>query len=328
MTESATARPDDGGSPGALIRAARERQGLHIAALAAAIKVSPRKLDALENDRWHELPDATFSRALAQTVCRYLKIDPRPVLERLPPADGGSLEQVAGSLNMPFQDRQGRAGSGLSAAAIRPMVWASGLLAVAAVVVYLLPPDWLGGSTPASDPGTASDTLLPPLPLPSTQPVPASAPASSPASAPAPSGTTPASLSALPAGTVPQPLPGAAPTTVAAVDTGPAGETVFSAPTVAADAAVAGGALALAEQPPAGPVQLRASDASWVEARDASGQLLLSRTVLPGETVGLNGALPMQLVIGNAAATELGFRGRDVDLAPLTRNNVARVELR
>ena len=51
---------------GTLLRAAREKQGLHIAALAAAIKVSPRKLDALENDRWHELPDATFVRALAR----------------------------------------------------------------------------------------------------------------------------------------------------------------------------------------------------------------------------------------------------------------------
>ncbi len=39
---------------GSLLRAAREKQGLHIAALAAAIKVAPRKLDALENDRWNE----------------------------------------------------------------------------------------------------------------------------------------------------------------------------------------------------------------------------------------------------------------------------------
>ena len=77
MTESAPEKP----GAGALLKAARERQGLHIAALAAAIKVSPRKLDALENDRWDELPDATFTRALAQTVCRTLKIDARPVLE-------------------------------------------------------------------------------------------------------------------------------------------------------------------------------------------------------------------------------------------------------
>ena len=67
-------------SAGALIRAAREKRGLHVAALAASIKVSPRKLEALEADRYAELPDLTFTRALAHTVCRALKVDPEPVL--------------------------------------------------------------------------------------------------------------------------------------------------------------------------------------------------------------------------------------------------------
>ena len=77
----------------------------------------------------------------------------------------------------------------------------------------------------------------------------------------------------------------------------------------------------------AGLVQLSTNEPSWVDVRDASGQVLLSRTVLPGESVGLDGALPIRLVIGNAAATRLAFRGRPVDLAARTRDNVARVEL-
>ena len=76
---------------GALLRAARERQGLHLAALAAQLKVAPRKLEALEADRYDELPDATFVRALAASMCRVLKIDPAPVLERLPQARGAGL---------------------------------------------------------------------------------------------------------------------------------------------------------------------------------------------------------------------------------------------
>ncbi len=313
MTEPTHARPDQGDSPGALIRAAREKQGLHIAALAAAIKVSPRKLDALENDRWHELPDATFSRALAQTVCRTLKIDPRPILERLPPSDAGSLEQVAGSLNMPFQDRQNRAMTGASAAVIRPMVWASGLFAVAAVVVYFMPPNWLSGGEPAATVVVPADVVLPPLA------VPASAPALS-ASAP-----VEAAASAVP-GTPPAPASGSAGAGIVAAT--PGGETVFAAPSLAEAPVLAAAGSTTQAPAPAGLVQLRTSDASWVEARDAAGQLLLSRTVQPGEVVGLNGPLPMRLVIGNAGATELGFRGRPVDLTPLTRDNVARVELR
>lgn len=139
MTESS----QEPASPGALLRAAREKQGLHIAALAAAIKVSPRKLDALENDRWTELPDATFTRALAQTVCRTLKVDPRPVLDRLPAAAPVVLETQEAGLNTPFRERPGRVEPGLAQSAVKPMILGAALLMVAAVAVYLLPADWL-----------------------------------------------------------------------------------------------------------------------------------------------------------------------------------------
>ncbi|MBX9792674.1 MAG: helix-turn-helix domain-containing protein, partial [Burkholderiaceae bacterium] len=81
-------------SAGAMLREARQAKGLHIAALAASIKVSQRKLELLEADKISELPDATFARALAQTVCRSLKIDPVPVLAALPQAPSYRLEGV------------------------------------------------------------------------------------------------------------------------------------------------------------------------------------------------------------------------------------------
>ena len=73
---------------------------------------------------------------------------------------------------------------------------------------------------------------------------------------------------------------------------------------------------------------LRASDATWVEVVDAGGQVLVQRQLQPGESLGLNGILPFKLKIGNAAATQLQFRGQGVDLAPVTRDNVARLELK
>jgi cytoskeleton protein RodZ len=136
-------------SAGALLRAAREKQGLHIAALAAAIKVAPRKLDALENDRWQDLPDATFTRALAQTVCRTLKIDARPILALLPAPAALPLEPPGNTMNEPFRDRPGRDGSGFGTGAIRPMIWAAAVLMVAALVVYFAPPElWTTKSPP------------------------------------------------------------------------------------------------------------------------------------------------------------------------------------
>ena len=108
-------------SAGRLLREARERQGLHIAVLAASIKVTPRKLELLEADRFDALPDATFTRALAQTVCRALKIDPAAVLVLLPPPAGHRLEQVGEGLNAPFRERPGVVGQRESTPTLCPV---------------------------------------------------------------------------------------------------------------------------------------------------------------------------------------------------------------
>jgi cytoskeleton protein RodZ len=102
------------------------------------------------------------------------------------------------------------------------------------------------------------------------------------------------------------------------------GETVFLAPSGGAPANAAG----VAGAAPAGPVQLRTTAASWMDVRDAKNQVLLSRIVQPGETVSLDGTLPIRVTIGNAAVTQLLFRGQPIDLAASTRENVARVELK
>jgi len=73
---------------------------------------------------------------------------------------------------------------------------------------------------------------------------------------------------------------------------------------------------------------LRAVRDSWIEVTDAHGQALLSRTLKSGESVGLEGDLPLRLRIGNVAGTEVSFRGRAVALEPYNRNNLARFELK
>ena len=127
-------------SAGRLLREARERQGLHIAALAAAIKVTPKKLELLEADRFDALPDATFTRALAQTVCRALKIDPAAVLTLLPPPAGHRLEQVGEGLNAPFRERPGvGAQRESSVPGLGPVFWVTVLILAASAVLYFLP---------------------------------------------------------------------------------------------------------------------------------------------------------------------------------------------
>src|SRR5436305_3099484 len=128
---------------GGMLREARLAQGMHIGALAATIKVTQRKLEALEADRLDELPDATFTRALAQTVCRALKIDPTAVLTLLPPPGGHRLEQVGEGLNAPFRERPGVGaqreanGGGLGA-----VFWITVLILAASLGLYFLPAGW------------------------------------------------------------------------------------------------------------------------------------------------------------------------------------------
>jgi cytoskeleton protein RodZ len=135
--------PAQATSAGALLRQARQAQGLHIAALSAAIKVTQRKLELLESDQFEQLPDATFTRALAQTVCRTLKIDAAPVLALLPPPKGHRLEEIAQGLNTPFRERPGRLVPTEWASFASPLTWIAGLLVLAAAFVYFMPPSWV-----------------------------------------------------------------------------------------------------------------------------------------------------------------------------------------
>ena len=272
-------------SAGRLLREARERQGLHIAALAASIKVTQKKLELLEADRFDALPDATFARALALTVCRALKIDSDAVLRLLPPAGGYRLEQVGEGLNAPFRERPGvlvqRDGAGF---AVGWVFWLTTLILVAAAVVYFLPPAWLDrlGWRGVVAPGSASS-------------------AAEPASATAPRAPAAPTL----------PLADATPLPVVPASSATEG-----------DAPSSEGAGA-----PDGAIQLRASAPSWIEVTDARGRALLSRLVQPGEALGLDGEAPFRVRIGNAAGTQLSFRGQPVELVA-THDNVASVELK
>jgi cytoskeleton protein RodZ len=285
-------------SAGTLLRTARQAQGLHIAALAASIKVSQRKLELLEADRLAELPDATFARALAQTICRSLKIDPAPVLAALPQAPGYRLDAVDAGINTPFRDRPGRHEPAPFLALTSPGVWVTALIAGAALLVLLMPADWVSSIQTAIS---------------------------------SPPASTAASAAPLVAATESPPL-AAAPVDVAAVPTDAAsaaiGDVAASTVVFELPASSAASALPLTATAAVGPLQLKASAETWVEVVDGESRVLVSRMLASGEALALNGASPFKLKIGNAAGTSVAFRGQVVDLASSTRDNVARLELK
>lgn len=303
MTEAVAA------TAGGLLKAAREKQGIHIAALAASMKVTPRKLEALEHDRYDELPDMTFVRALAKTMCRTLKIEPEPVLALLPhQADSGTaLAQVSTGLNQPFRERPARGDPPEWAVLQKPVLWGAGAVLLAALVVYLLPERALeglaGGSNSASEAGEIVGSVGAGASGVVTEVIEAASAAVDTVHS-VPSVVEPAASTPAPAATASAPGPAAA-----------------------AAAATASAPAAVAPAGAAGALVLRATAESWVEVRDGNGRVLLSRTLQSGETVGVDGDIPLRATIGNAAGTQVTFRGQPVDTSA-TRDNVARLELK
>ena len=73
---------------------------------------------------------------------------------------------------------------------------------------------------------------------------------------------------------------------------------------------------------------LKAGAQSWVQVRDASGRVVLQKTLAAGESTSAEGVLPLSVVVGNASATEVRVRGEVLDVTKTARDNVARFEVK
>lgn len=135
---------------GVLLKAAREAQGLHIAALAVTLKVPVRKLEALEADCYETLADSVFTRALAASVCRVLKIDPSPVLAALPHSEIPRFKTDDSGLNTPFKTGGVVFGHQLKSRLTSPMGLGVALLLLGILLVFVWPEGELSNLAPTS----------------------------------------------------------------------------------------------------------------------------------------------------------------------------------
>jgi cytoskeleton protein RodZ len=308
----------DGPSAGALLREAREAAGIDVASLAVALKVPVRKLEALEADRFDQLPDAVFVRALAASICRNLKIDPAPILQRLPATGGPRLAPNEGGINAPFRSPSDGAGPTWLDHLSRPVFLAVFALLLGALVLILLPSRRDDAApTPAATQAPAEVAFQP-------------APSEAVANGAAPAVIAGTGLSAPSAARSSQ-VPAATVTssvspTVMATATASAAKTALAAPQVAA--AQGPTTSAAAGSSPNGIVVFKAKAPSWIQVTDARGAVPLRRLLAAGESAAASGALPLAVTVGSASATDVEVRGKPFDLAPLARDNVARFEVK
>jgi cytoskeleton protein RodZ len=306
-------------SAGGLLRQAREAAGLHIAALAVSLKVPVKKLEALEADKFELLPDAVFTRALASSVCRTLKIDASPVLERLPQTSTPRLTYRGVGINAPFRTPGDGPDPSAWAQLSRPAVLTGLALMLGALVLILLPAVKSGSGD--AKPVVASSNAVAEV---FGQPETASTAETSGADSlnTMSSGQAGAPQSAVLSDRA-EPAP--------PVSGLPAAPSATSAMLIATPAATVVGAAAdpvAPALPTSGIVVFTASGNSWIEVTDSKGLVVLRRMLNAGETAGASGVLPLTAVVGRADATQVQVRGKAFDLSAFAKDNVARFEVR
>ena len=303
---------------GAILRQAREAARMQLPTMAAMLKVPQHKLEALEADQYEAFPDHVFMRALAMGMCRNLHIDAESVLALLPRTALKSLSNAGGGINETVKERSHFKSSGTPLdsreGSSRKIIAGVLLLLAAAAAVYFVP------LQQSADGGSASQEAA----QSGAQP-PAAGVVVESGSVVTPSETPAEGAAPLPSALAANETAPAAPATTAA----PAAPESPAAPAVAAAAVpeAATGSSSAAAATKGSVLEFKAVTQSWVKVKDASGKVVLEKTLAKDESVTAEGTLPLSVIVGNAKGTQVMVRGEPFDIST-TRDNVARFEVK
>ncbi len=314
-TPAGTAGPDAAvatvaPSVGAILSRAREAAGLSIEECAQQLKFPAKRLQALEQERYDELPGGTFARGMLRAYARLLNLDAdalvRQSADRIEVRD---TSDSAVSLRRPIP---------FSEAGKRSNVLYAALSVFALAVVAWVAWGWMHERQ-----GATKLTFVPAGQAPAGGSAPAtteSAPAKSP------DGTVVASVTP-PAAPIPQeaqPAPATAPAAPAApVAAAPAAP--VAAPAAApAPAAEAAGPVAAGRRR----VVFAFERESWVEVRAGSEKRVIATFMgAPGTQKAVDGTPPLVLLVGNASYVKLTYDDKPVTMKPHAKTDVAKVTL-
>ncbi len=357
----------EGGSPVQQFKIAREKMGLSVSDVCSRLKMTPRQVNAIEAGSLDGLPPGAYAKAFVKSYAKLLELDADLMaaalfagkdldqktdfpltgrIDRRPP-------QSEVSISMASEKTVSSQGKGLGSYSVhknsdKRVVIASVAVLLVGVSVYFLGPiaqdKWKASheqpvlttspamepapevAAPVVDPNASSVTLNPQITAPAADPPnPASGstpPASPPPAAPVAAVTPPPAV-ATPVAVAPAPAAAA----VTAAPVAPAASAKPSAVTAPVAAPAPAQVAPAASAGPAPAIKLVFSDRAWVTVRDRDGNVLMSQLNAPGTEKTLEGKGPFKLILGNAPAVKLTHRGKDVDLKPYIRDDVARMTL-
>lgn len=284
---------------GELLRQGREASHLSLADVAQMLKISGRQVEALERDNWSALPGMTFVRGFVRNYARLVHLDADALVARLnedaTPEVPNIVMPQASSAELP-QPGHGKRRDFVA-------VIAAALMVGVAVAAYFLVPADFWEKKPVEEPAAKEDV------------VPVTA-AEAQAQAADNAAAAPAAAAAAPAAPAPSAAVAAEPATAA--NPAPA-----AAPTPAAVTPVPSGPVSQGH----GRFTFRFEQASWVEVKDKTGQIIFSQLSPAGSEREVDGVPPFSMVVGNASHVKLTYKGREVPLEPRSKDDVARVTL-
>ena len=302
---------------GAILASERERQGLSRADVAHRLHMSPWQVEAIETGDYERLPKGTFLRGFVRNYAKALGLAPEPLLEMLAGAAPATPAPgiVVPTQNIRFDPLGERLGSPYVKAATLALVAVAIAFAAMYWTMYIRPrPPALamhGATAKATVPASPAAPEAQPGPAPSQAAPSASASQadSSPPSSPVPAATPPSPGATAPSVQAPAPSPASAPSAT------PASPAAPTAPSPAASI------------PGAKQARFHFNGASWVEVRDAKGDIVFQKLNPAGSDAKFSARPPLQVVVGNAPEVEMTWDGKPFDLDPYTKVAVARFTL-
>lgn len=290
---------------GAVLRAARESRGESLPEVARALKLSVRQLEAIEEERFSELPGPAFVKGFVRNYGRHLGVDVGPMVTARWGAGASMIELVpmgnaAGIL--PVSGER----SGMSKLFV-PVVL---VLVIGGALAWYF--DGFDPNPGAQEAVQASDALSGSAVEPEAEgfgpPVEQDAVEGevlpqAPAMVLPPSADAPAPVQLPEQLLLPEPA---------------AKEVASAAQAAEVPETPAGGEASAEVSSGPGRLVFRLEGESWLEVRDSRDRRLYSGVGSAGSVRVVQGQGPFSLVIGNAAGVRLEHAGRNIELAPHT----------
>jgi cytoskeleton protein RodZ len=320
LTDAASASSGEGTSRiGGELRAARERLGWEIDAVAEALRLKPAFIRAIEQGDIRNLPGTAYAVGFVRTYATALGLDPNEAIRRFRAERDEVNRKTELDFPAPVPQRGVPAGA---------LVLVGAVVAIGGYVAWY---HYSGRSIRTADDVTPVPTHLEPLAPPPTPKVAMVVPplvtAPKPAPAPAPVTTNlPSDADVSPSSAAAAvPMPPAAPPVAAAsahlaASAGGANTTLAetSPPPVqagdaAAAAAGAGAATSGAATPGApAPMVIQATADAWIEIKNAEGKVVYQTILHPGDSYKVPDQPQLTLTTGNAAGTEVVLAGNTI----------------